>query len=294
PLAFAVLLLSRAALIVKGAVLPVLVPPGRSLVKANASLSRISALAGIVVGLPGIVIINFVGVNAELLLAAVIYYMATILALRLPTMKGRRAAEERLGAQAMARSAGIRQAILAAGGMRMLVGFVVFHLAFALRREDLGSVGLGLLVGASAFGGLVGALIAPRLRRSLREEGILLASLLAAGLAALVTGRFFTPVAAGILVFVLGVASGASKVAFDSMVQRETPEAGRGWAFARFESVLQLAWVVGAMIPLVFTLPSGPGVVAVGIAANTIAILFTLGRHRTHPPVLPQNQPPYR
>ena len=287
PLAFGILLFSRAALIVRGAVLPVLVPPGQSLVKANASLSRIGALAGIIVGLPGIAIIRFVGVNAELLLAAGIYYAAALPALRLPTTKGRRAAEERLGAQALARSIGIRQAILAAGGMRMLVGFLVFHLAFALRREDFGSVGLGLLVGASAFGGLVGALVAPRLRKTLREEGILLASLVAAGIAALAAGRFFTPVAAGILVFVLGVASGASKVAFDSIVQRETPEAGRGWAFARFESILQLAWVAGALIPLLIALPSGPGVVGVGVAANVIAIIFTLGRHQARSSSLP-------
>ena len=281
PLAFGILLFSRAALIVRGAVLPVLVPPGQSLVKANASLSRIGALSGILVGLPGIAIIRFIGVNTELLFAAAVYYLAAIPALRLPTSKGRRAAEERLGAQAMARSVGIRQAIFAAGGMRFLVGFLVFHLAFALRRDDFGSVGLGLLVGASAFGSLVGALVAPRLRKSLKEEGILLASLVAAGIAALAAGRFFTPVAAGVLVFVLGVASGASKVAFDSIVQRETPEAGRGWAFARFESALQLAWVAGALIPLLIALPSGPGVVAVGIAANAIAILFTYARQKS-------------
>jgi hypothetical protein len=113
----------------------------------------------------------------------------------------------------------------------------------------------------------------------LKEEGIIVAGLVGAGVTAVVVGRWFTPMSAGALVFAFGVAAGAAKVAFDAIVQRETPEAGRGWAFARFESMLQLAWVVGGLVPLVFTLPGSGGMIAVGLAANAIAIVYTLGRH---------------
>jgi MFS family permease len=164
--------------------------------------------------------------------------------------------------------------------MRMLVGFLVFDLAFALKREHFGSLGLGLLVGSATFGGLVGALIAPRLRRVLKEEGILVAALLVTGVTALIVGRTFSAVSAGVLVFVVGVASGALKVAFDAIVQRETPEGGRGWAFARFESFLQLAWVLGALVPLLIPLSSGAGATVVGVVANLLAIVYVLGRHR--------------
>lgn len=280
PLAFGILLLSRAALIVRGAVLPGLVPAGQSLVRANAGLSRVGALAGMAAALPGILLVRFPGVETELVIGAIVYYTGAVPALMLPVAKGRRTALDREAAQAAARSLSVRQALVAMAGMRVLVGFLVFHLAFALRREDFGSVGLGLLIGAAAFGGLVGAISAPRLRNVLREEGILVASLAAAGIVSFLAGRWFTPLSAGALVFVFGVAAGAAKVAFDAIVQRETPEAGRGWAFARFESILQLAWVAGALIPLILTIPSSPGAMAVGIAANIVALLFTFARQR--------------
>ena len=280
PLAFGILLLSRAALIVRGAALPALVPPGKSLVDANASLSRMSAIAGMLVGIPGIAIIQWPGVQTELLIAAGIYFTGVIPAFRLPTVKGKVEAHEIAGAKARARSIPVRQALMAICGMRFLVGFLVFHLAFALRRDDFGTVGLGLLVGASALGSLVGALAAPRLRKGLKEEGILVSCLALAGMTSFAVGVWFSPVMAGILVFVFGVASGASKVAFDAIVQRETPEGGRGWAFARYESLLQLAWVGGSLIPLLIAISSGAGAVAVGVAANVVGIVFMIGRHR--------------
>jgi hypothetical protein len=280
PLAFGVLLLSRAALIVRGAVLPGLVPSGDSLVKANSLLSRRSAIAGMVIGVPGLMLIKWPGVQTELLLGALVYYAGVIPALRLPISKGTRSVDERAGARVLGRAVSMRQALFATSGMRFLVGFLVFHLAFALRREDFGTVGLGLLVGSAAFGSLAGALIAPRLRRSLKEEGILVVSLVAAGVTAVLVGRWFTPITAGALAFAFGMASGAAKVAFDAIVQREVPEAGRGWAFARFESVLQLAWVAGGLIPLLIALPGAGGMIAVGLMANAIAIIYTYGRHR--------------
>ncbi|MEA2488090.1 MAG: hypothetical protein QOF16_1744, partial [Actinomycetota bacterium] len=48
PIAFGILVFSRAALIVRGALLPRLIPHDGSLVSANASLSKISGLAGMV------------------------------------------------------------------------------------------------------------------------------------------------------------------------------------------------------------------------------------------------------
>ena len=286
PLAFGILLLSRAALIVKGAALPALVPPGKSLVEANASLSRMSAIAGMLVGIPGIALIQWPGVETELLIAAAIYFLGVIPAFRLPTVKGKVEAHEIAGAKARARSIPVRQALMAISGMRFLVGFLVFHLAFALRRDDFGTVGLGLLVGASALGSLVGALVAPSLRKGLKEEGILVSCLALAGLTSFAVGVWFSPVMAGILVFVFGVASGASKVAFDAIVQRETPEGGRGWAFARYESVLQLSWVGGSLIPLLVAISSGAGALAVGVAANVVGIIFMIGRHRFRSTVL--------
>lgn len=279
PLAFGILLLSRAAIVVRGAVLPHLVPEEEALVGANAALTRFSAIAGMVAVGPGLLVVKFIGNATVLSIGAVVYALGVVPAFRLPSPKGRRLPVETLGARELARSVGVRQATVASAGMRFLVGFLVFHLAFALRREDSGSIGLGLLIAAAAVGGLAGSLVAPPLRRRLPEEAIIVASLVVAGVAGLLVGRWFSLAAAAALVFFIGMTSGTAKLAFDSIVQRVTPEGGRGWAFARFESVLQLSWVGGALIPLILPIPGGPGVAAAGVTAAALAAVYALGRH---------------
>jgi hypothetical protein len=39
---------------------------------------------------------------------------------------------------------------------------------------------------------------------------------------------------------------------FDSLVQRDAPDAARGRAFARFETRFQLVWVVGAVVAVAY------------------------------------------
>ncbi|HEV2754780.1 MAG TPA: MFS transporter [Actinomycetota bacterium] len=278
PLAFGILLLSRAATVVRGAVLPHLVPEEESLVAANASLTRFSAVAGMVAVGPGLLVVRFIGDATVLILGAVVYALGVLPAFRLPAPKGRREAVETMSARALARSVEVRQATVASAGMRFLVGFLVFHLAFALRREDTTSIGLGLLIAAAAVGGLVAAVVAPALRRRMREEPIIVASLVVAGAAGLAVGRWFSLYAAATLVFFIGVTSGTAKLAFDSIVQRVTPEGGRGWAFARFESILQLSWVGGALLPLLLPIPAGAGVAGAGVTAGVLAAVYALGR----------------
>jgi hypothetical protein len=287
PLAFGVLVLSRAVLVVRGAYLPSVVPEGYTLVQANAALSKVSALAGMIAVGPGLAIDYLIGPGTELIFTSFVFFAGVIPALMLPAIKGKRSLDEQMDARESVRAIGIRQASVAACGIRFLVGFLVFHLAFAMRREDFGSVQLGLLIASAATGTLFGAVVAPRLRRALKEEGIMIVSLLSAGVAGLLAGRWFSVPSAAILVFVFGVTSGAAKVAFDSIVQQGTPEAGRGWAFARFESILQLAWVMGALVPLAVPLSSGTGVIVSGIVAVVLGLLYVAGRRKARHLSLP-------
>ena len=287
PIAFGVLLLSRASLVVRGALLPTLVPEEGSLVQANAALSKAGALAGMVAIVPGVILTRWISTRLELLLTALIYVVGIFPALGIPSPRGRRPLEEQLGARRALRSLTLRQAVVMATGMRFLVGFLVFHLAFALRREDAGSASLGLLIGSAAIGTLFGAILAPRLRRNLKEEGILVSTMFSSAVAGLLAGYWFSVQAAAILVFVFGVSSGAAKVAFDSLVQRGTTEAGRGFAFARYESVLQLAWVLGGIVPLLIAVPSGAGVIGAGLVATLLTVVYLLGRRRARKVILP-------
>lgn len=88
PIAFGILVLSRAAPVVRGALLPQLVPEGRTLVRANSSLSRTSVVAGIAAGLPGLLLIRWPGVSFELLVTAFVYYLGAVPALLLPAPRG--------------------------------------------------------------------------------------------------------------------------------------------------------------------------------------------------------------
>ena len=285
PLAFGVLVLSRAALVVRGAILPGLVPDGASLVQANSTLSKVSAVAGMLVVLPGLALLQVFSTRAEVLFAALVYATGIVPAIGLPAPERRRAGSGAAGR--FAPSVAVRQGVVATAGIRLLVGFLVFHLAFAFRREELGSIGLGLLIASAAVGTLAGAVAAPRMRRRLREEGILAFALMGAGITGVVVGRWFSVLSAAVLVLVFGIASGAAKVAFDAVVQRDVPEDARGRAFARFESLLQITWVAGAAIPLVAPIPSGVGTAAAGVASMIVAGIFIGGRRRARARALP-------
>ncbi|MEA2435244.1 MAG: hypothetical protein QOG54_2701 [Actinomycetota bacterium] len=278
PISFGILVLSRITLVTRAAALPFVIPEGRSLVEANASLSKFSALAGFVVVPIGVGLVRWPGVRIEVLSGAIVYALATLPALGVSAGRGKRKRSEVEAARGGPQPLAVRQALVAMAGTRALVGFLVFHLAFSLRREGLGSLGLGFLLGSAALGTLFGAVVAPRLRRGLKEEGIVvIALLLSVAAAAFAAFRFGIPSVA-LLIGAFGVASGAIKVAFDSIVQRDVNEAVRGRAFARFEAGLQLSWVAGALIPVVISLPARVGTIVAGAGTLVLVITYLVAR----------------
>jgi hypothetical protein len=114
----------------------------------------------------------------------------------------------------------------------------------------------------------------------MKEEGIIVSSLALASAAGMGVGLWFSIPLAAALTFAFGVASGAAKVAFDSLVQGLTPEAARGWVFARFEVVLQLCWVAGALVPVAVALPLASGITATGAAAAVLTVVYVAGYAR--------------
>src|SRR6185436_8755823 len=73
----------------------------------------------------------------------------------------------------------------------------------------------------------------------------------------------------------IGAATG--RLAFDSLLQRDGPDAARGRAFARFETRFQVAWVVGALIGI---LPQNEqlGLLLLAIALASAGILYVGAR----------------
>ena len=89
----------------------------------------------------------------------------------------------------------------------------------------------------------------------------------------------------GALAFVLGLSAAAGKPAFDALVQRYVPPEAQGRAFARFETRLQLVWVVGALLPVIAAMPFVAGDIVVAAVAAVAAATYMTGRQAlVHPP----------
>jgi MFS family permease len=250
PLAFGVLVLQKGSAIAKSALVPALVKDEAELVTANSRLALINAIAVFVGAAPAFVVYKLFGADWSLRFAAVVFVVATILAIQIPRTRLRAPADERL--QKLERDEMHTPSILlgasAMAVLRACVGFLAFFTAFSLK-HDLFALGLA---GTAAYvGNFVGVLGAPALRRAVREEVILASSLVVpaafALLGALVAGAAGFVLAA----FTLGIGAAAGRLGFDSLLQRDGPDAVRGRAFAKFETRFQLVWVIGGIFAII-------------------------------------------
>ena len=285
PEAFLVLVLSKAYLITRSALVPATVAHEGELVEANSRLAILAVVAGAVAAIPGAAVlkIGFLGAPWVMRLAGVVFAAATLASFRLlrppePSTGEVSAAQEK----AELHAASIRLSLTSMAVLRGVVGFLVFLVAFAFRRDHAPAWWYGVVLAASMAGSFVGAAVAPWLRRHYAEERILAGSVLAVALvgagAAQVGGRSSVAVLAG----VLGVAAATGKLAFDSIVQRDAPDAVRGRTFARFETRFQLVWVSGAAIPVVIPISSWVGMGLISAVCGVAFILYVLGLSAAH------------
>jgi len=282
PEAFAALVMSKAYFVTKSALVPATVGGDRDggLVEANSRLVVLSVVAGFVVAVPGAAVLKvpFLGADWVMYLAALVFAAATVAAMRLvrppegntPMVAP---AEER----AELHAASIRLASTAMAVLRASVGFLVFLTAFALRRAHAPAWWFGVALAMSMAGTFLGAVVAPWLRRRMPEERILSGSLLAVALVGGLAAKAGDRPAIAVLAGALGVSASAAKLAFDSIVQRDAPDAVRGRTFARFETRFQLVWVIGAAIPVVIRIPAAVGLAVVAVAAGVAFVVYVAG-----------------
>jgi hypothetical protein len=250
PLAFVVLVLQKGSSIAKSALVPALVKDAGELVTANSRLALINAVGAFVGAAPAFVVYKLFGADWSLRYGAVVFVVATILAIQIPRTRLSQPTDEHL--QKLEREEMHTPSILlgasAMAVLRASVGFLAFFAAFSLKGDLLA---LGIAGGAAYAGNFGGVLIAPALRRSVREEVILASSLVLPAtftlLGALVAGSTGFVLAA----FTIGIGAAAGRLGFDSLVQRDGPDAARGRAFAKFETRFQLVWVVGGIVAII-------------------------------------------
>ena len=249
PLAFLALVLSKGHSVAKSSLVPAVVRDDGELVEANSRLSLIAVVASVAGGLPAAGLAAVFDARFSLLLASIVFAVAGVLSTRIQAA-ARPAPPETVEERAELAIPSIVFAGTAMAVMRGCVGFLTFLLAFLLKARGEPAWVFGLVLGASALGGFVGVIVTPRIRRALREESILAASLLVAAVVALLAARDGGTLGAVAIGFTVAACAAAGRIAFDSLVHRDGPEHLRGRAFARFETRFQLSWVAGALVPV--------------------------------------------
>jgi hypothetical protein len=143
---------------------------------------------------------------------------------------------------------------IGAAGLRAASGFLLFALAFALRRSGEPTWWFGVLAASATAGGLLGDLLAPRLPESLREEAVVVGCIVGAGVGAVLAFAAFSLPVLALFALVVGASAELGRLAFQSLMQRLAPGGAHGRVFVRYEVLFQLAWVGGALIPAMLPL----------------------------------------
>lgn len=319
PAALGVLVSSKAYGVVRSAVVPRLLPPRISLVKANsrvtlAGLLATGAAAPVGAGL------HQIGHEWPLYGAFAIFVLGMFLSFRLPhevdSAKGERKA--RLAAAAgesepwitkhspghrrrTATKPGLRtvgasvlNALIANSSIRALSGFLIFFLAFLLREEPFSGMtaatSLGLVAAAAGTGNAVGTAVGAWLKGRAPEVNIVLVLSLALAVA-ITAAVLYGSVVVAVLAGTAGFCQAISKLSLDALIQRDVPEDVRTSAFARSETLMQMSWVIGGAIgiclPLLgpLGLAIGAGLVAAGLLSTARSLLAAARRGAPHPRV---------
>ncbi|MFD4032301.1 MFS transporter [Streptomyces sp. NPDC058637] len=308
PAALGVLVSSKAYGVVRSAVVPRLLPPRFSLVKANSRVTLAGLLATGVAAPIGAGL-QMIGSPWPLYGACVIFLGGTVLAFTLPhkvdSAKGERKArlvvphgEEATPAprpgstrdggkngkkngkkDARERPPGLRSVgpsvlhgLQANASHRALSGFLIFFLAFLLREHPLSgqsaAVSLGIVGVAAGVGNACGTAVGSWLRA--RGPEVIVATVLGLALGvAVLAAVFFSTLMVAALGAVAGFTQALSKLSLDAMIQRDVPEEVRTSAFARSETLLQMSWVVGGAIGIALPLN---GALGMSVAACVLAL----------------------
>jgi hypothetical protein len=217
----------------------------------------------------------------SLLVSVAFFLFSGFLSLGLPDPRGAARAgfpEDALD-QAVTRSAqrAVRISRLATAGVRFINGYLILLLAFAFQEAGQGALDFGALVAAAGAGYGLASYLAPWLEKRLREEPMVVAALAVEAGSAFLASQGLSLAAAAALAGAAGLAWGMAKFGFDGLLQRAVPPGRRGQAFTRAETLFQLAWVVGAIIPVIIAIDAEVGLSIAGIAALAAQTVFVSG-----------------
>ncbi|MFE6333256.1 MFS transporter [Streptomyces sp. NPDC057806] len=304
PAALGVLVSSKAYGVVRSAVVPRLLPPGFSLVKANSRVT-LGGLLATGVAAPVGAGLQAIGPRWPLYGAFVLFMVGAFLSFTLPpkvdSAKGEDTAllaadEEHLHGPHLKpvkrpglRTVGIAvtHALGANAALRCLSGFLIFYLAFLLREHPMAgqsaAVSLGIVAVSAGVGNACGTAVGAWLR-SRAPEFIIVTVVGCVMTAAIIAAVFFSAAVVACLAAVAGFSQALAKLSLDALIQRDVPELVRTSAFARSETLLQMSWVLGGAIGIVLPLSGSLGMTvgAVIVATGWLTTVRGLIRSARH------------
>jgi hypothetical protein len=324
PCALGSLVLSKAYAVVRAAAAPRLVPAGMTLTSANARLTIFGLGSTLVLGGAVGVLIKVSGsYSVGLWLTAIGFAVCAFFAFRLPPQVDSAVSAKRHPGEPprprtqepvppLARLRGWAKrgfdehvviALQGESALRLLSGLLTIYLAFYVESTAHGldaAIQLGAVVAAAGAGNFSGTAIGTKLKMARPEALIVAAVAITAGVCLLVA-LTFTILFAVIGMYVSAVANALAKIALDSLIQRDVVETLRSSAFARSETFLQLAWVLGAAVGVLLPSSSangGPvGFWVAGLVMGAVAVVIGLRQRLMNrstplpPPPGPPSQP---
>ncbi len=298
PAALGVLVASKAYGVTRSAAVPRLLPRDLTLVKANARTS-LAGIVGAGISAPIAGLAATFGPEWSLRYAFLIFVVATVLAILLPPRVDSSHGEKQMSLRPrqdpatgrrrrFGMPAPVAHALRSNCGPRWLSGFLTMFMAFLLRENPIGGWSTGALlavvIGGAGLGNTLGIALGSLLKRLNPAITVVLA--LAAGASmSLVAALFYGVLSVGLLGFVAGLAQSLAKLSLDSTIQAHVPERVQTSAFARSDTVLQMAWVIGGFVGI--AMPLNPRL-GLGVAAAVLTgwlVLVLVARRPTRPAV---------
>jgi MFS family permease len=313
PAALGILVLSKAHNVLRAAVVPRVLPTGLSLTSANARLSVFGLVTAGVLGAVAAGIAALFGFPPLLWCTAAVFVAAAVTAVRLPRHVDVPVGEETVEVPLSSEpptvptrapwrrrvvSPHVVIALRAQAALRGLGGFLTIFTAFLVQASfpDAwdASIALGAVAVAAGLGSFGGTALGTRLTTATPDRVVLWSAGGAAVVTVLAAFFYSFPLAAAVA-GVAALTNALGKVALDAIIQREVPERLRASAFARSETVLQLAWVVGGGLGIALP-PTGwlgftVAAALLGLAVAAIVYGVLRGRSRPPAPVAPQPSP---
>ncbi len=277
-LVFGMLVLSRIYGISRSSILPAALPEATALVSANARLARIGIFAGGLVAPVGAGLIALLGNRYALALATLLFCWSAgaALGLRLDLRSRGGVTGEVLEnpARSPASRRAMRHARIATAIVRLLNGYLLLLVAFALRDAQEGMASFGALMIAAGAGFGLSSYLAQFLVRRLREEPMVVAALALEAGAAFIGAHVFGVWASAALALFAGLAWGTAKFGYDGLLHASVAPGERGKTFTYSETLFQLAWVLGAVIPVLLPIPVTLGLVLAGCTALVAQVIL--------------------